>query len=146
MKFLAQQVCDLPPCPYSFWHFLTVSSFTPKLHSYATLITLAISVSSSYIPLLEQSIFPFEFSIFFVVLFGLSSLCTWFVCQIPFQTRYASFPPLTGPDTQLCSTSDWTKFHSVKKPKNKITCQVTHATPESFYMQVFIHAGHPSLF
>ena len=64
MKFLAQQVCDLPPCPYSFWHFLTVSSFTPKLHSYATLITLAISVSSSYIPLLEQSIFPFDFSIF----------------------------------------------------------------------------------
>lgn len=64
ISLLAQQVCDLLPCPFSCWYFPTVSSFTPRLHSYAILITPVISVSSSYIPLLEQSIFPFEFSIF----------------------------------------------------------------------------------
>lgn len=95
IRFLAQQVCELPLHPFSFWHFPSASGLTPSLQSYAILITLAISVPSSCIPLYsKEPTSPFAFFIFAICCH--SSLCTWFVCQAPSQTRCESFLPLTG--------------------------------------------------
>lgn len=101
--FLAQQVCELLTCPFFFWHFPSVPSFTPSLQGYAIPITLAIAVPSSCLPLCsKQPMFPFAFFIC-MLLFGLFSLCVWFLCQAPSQTCHESIP---SPDTQLCPMSD----------------------------------------
>lgn len=84
----------LPPCPFSSWHFPSVSSSTPSLKGYAIPITFAIAAPSSYSPLCsKQLILPFAFFIW-VLLFGLSSLCIWFLCQDWSQKCYDSFLPL----------------------------------------------------
>lgn len=79
----------LAPCPFSSWHFPSVSSSTPSLKGYAIPITFATAVPS-YFPLYsKQPVLPFAFFIF-----GLSSLCIWFLCQDWSQKFYDSFLPL----------------------------------------------------
>lgn len=90
----------LPPCPFSSWHFPSVSSSTLRLKGYAIPITFAIAVPSSYFPLCsKQPILPFAFFIY-VLLFGLSSLCIWFLCQ-----DWSQKWLIPSTDTQLCPMS-----------------------------------------
>lgn len=83
----------LTPCPFSSWHFPSVSSSTPSLKGYAIPIAFAIAVPSSYFPLCpKQPILPFAFFIR-VLLFGLSSLCIWVLSQDWSQKCYDSSLP-----------------------------------------------------